>query len=284
MMLHKTNFIKTVSGVLHTVGMAYVVMVFACAGSIILSAQAAPATLTSSDATVYEQADEGSSPVGNLVEGSSFEYTGDVTAADGSVWHQITTSSGVNGYIRGDREMEIEAEESAPEEQADSSEESGSASAETGPEDGGGGADAEAAPEEDGVGNEESAEENAGSEDNSTEAAVMTVQNNQAKKYVMNSSGKIKEREIFSETGAGIRNMKSPGAGIDKALFAGIAVVFFCAVTVHICLTRIRMLKGGTDGGETLNTGRNRTRKKTDKKKHIQKRKGKKAAMAGKKA
>lgn len=96
------------------------VMALILGGPFTLSVKAEPATLRSPDATVYEQTSEGSNLVGNLVEGGSFEYIGDVTAEDGSVWHQITTAGGVNGYIRGDREMEVgAAQEPAPEDQGE---------------------------------------------------------------------------------------------------------------------------------------------------------------------
>jgi len=65
-------------------------------------ALAAPASLESSSAVIYGQAGEGSNAVGNLIQGSTFDYLGDVTAEDGSTWHKITTANGVTGYIRGD--------------------------------------------------------------------------------------------------------------------------------------------------------------------------------------
>ena len=69
--------------------------IFACTEGFALVADAAPATLKSEDAAIYEQADESSNPVGNLVQGSSFEYLGDVTAEDGTVWHQGSTADGM---------------------------------------------------------------------------------------------------------------------------------------------------------------------------------------------
>lgn len=103
------------------------VCVLILGGCFVLRAEAAPATLQSSSAVIYEQTSEGSTPVGSLVQDSSFEYLGDVTAEDGSVWHAVATSTGVSGYIRGelevreagnaDGEQEVSAQ-TAPEEAA----------------------------------------------------------------------------------------------------------------------------------------------------------------------
>lgn len=250
-------------------------------GSLSLAVQAAPAALTSEDAAVYEQTDEGSSQIGNLVEGSSFEYIGDVTAADGSIWHQITMSDGVNGYIRGDREMEIRTEESAGEgqgEQETAPEEGEGTPAENEAEAGGVEADAQEAQENDNEAGESSGE-NEDSEENNAVAAVGNLQNNQEKKYVIAPSAKVKEREGFTDSIITIINKKGIKEGIDKTLFTGVAVVLFCAVTVYICLTRIRTLNCGINDGGTLETGREKLHRKIEKKKR---RKVKKAVKAKK--
>ena len=98
-------------------GMRKIVLALALlwGGPFTLFVKAEQATLRSPDATVYEQTSEGSNPVGNLVEGGSFEYIGDVTAEDGSVWHQVTIAGGATGYIKGDREIETGEEGPAPE-------------------------------------------------------------------------------------------------------------------------------------------------------------------------
>ncbi len=70
------------------------------AGNIVVLA--APASLESPSAVVYEQASEGSNAVGNLIQDSTFDYLGDITAEDGSNWHMVTMANGVSGYIRGD--------------------------------------------------------------------------------------------------------------------------------------------------------------------------------------
>ena len=113
--LNRGGYSKKTVGFWGAVGIVCTVLVIASTGPFLLLVQAEPATLRSPDATVYEQASEGSNAVGNLVEGGSFEYLGDVTAEDGSVWHQVTTAGGVSGYIRGDREIEIGTAEPAPE-------------------------------------------------------------------------------------------------------------------------------------------------------------------------
>ena len=258
-----------------TVGAIFMTAMCFFLGSRSLSLQAAPATLTSADAAVYEQADEGSSQIGNLVEGSSFEYIGDVTAADGSIWHQITMSDGVNGYIRGDREMEIRTEEAAGEgqgEQGTAPEEGGDTPAENEAAAGGVEADAQ---ENRGNGNEageasgenENPEENEELEENETVAAVGNMQNNQEKKYVLDSSAKIKEREGSADSTITIVNKKGIKERIDKALLMGMAVVLFCTVTVYICLARIRMLNCGINDGRTLEAGKEKLHRKIEKKK-----------------
>lgn len=81
-----------------------------CAWSLVLPVKAESAALKSPSAVVYEMPDEQSSPVGNLVKDSPFEYAGDVTAEDGSTWHQVVTAGGVSGYILGETELEVNPE------------------------------------------------------------------------------------------------------------------------------------------------------------------------------
>lgn len=247
--INKAFFFRAASGALDAV---CIMLVCACMGSFTLSVQAAPATLVSLDATIYEQADEGSSPVGNLVEGSTFEYIGDVTAADGSVWHQITTTGGVNGYIRGDREIEAGTEEPAPE---------GQGEPEAAPEDNPDGSNPDGNDPDGNDPDRSSPEEN-----NPLQAADM--QNNQQKKYVLDPSEKIKvkDRESFMALDTDVLSEKSTRAGIDKTLYVSMAVVLFCVVMVHICLKRMRTLKHGAKSGEILNAGRGKTHKKQKRK------------------
>ena len=113
--LNRGGYLRKTVGFWSAVGIVCSVLVIASTGPFLLLVKAEPATLRSPDAIVYEQTSEESNAVGNLVEGGSFDYIGDVTAEDGSVWHQITTAGGVSGYIRGDREIEMGAVEPAPE-------------------------------------------------------------------------------------------------------------------------------------------------------------------------
>lgn len=276
-------------------GAACIVAGLACTGCFLLPAEAAPATLKSPDATVYEQADEDSNAVGSLVEGSSFEYTGDVTAEDGSVWHQVTTANGATGYIRGDRELELREEEPAPEgrEGQNGPEEDGgdTAPAENEPTDDG--AAGENAGEAAGGAEEETSEGNApeGSEDEETPeegggedpgdddavAAARSLRNDQAKKYVMDSSMKVKERGSLAGTNTGVESVKSKKAGADTALIIGMAVVFCCIGTIILCLSGIRKLKWETGAEVIWDPAGSRAQRKTEKKKHSQKRKAKKS-------
>lgn len=241
-------------------------------GSFSICVQAAPASLTSPDAAVYEQTDEESSRVGNLVEGSTFEYIGDVTAADGSVWHQITLSDGVNGYIRGDKEMEIRTTEPETEEQGGqeaASEEGGNTPVENEAEDAGMEADEQNAQENEEGGEPE--DENEDSDENNAAAAVGIVQNHQEKKYVLNSTAKVKEREGAVDAAVDAPDQKPAKAGTDKTLLMGMAVVFFGAAAVYICLTRMRMLNYRIKGGGTLDADKEKLHRKIEKKKRRKK-------------
>lgn len=87
----------------------------------VIKAEAVPAMLAEDGASIYEQAAEDSANIGNLIRDNTFEYLGDVTAEDGSVWHAVTTSNGINGYLRGSVKIaavEEPAAETIPEEAA----------------------------------------------------------------------------------------------------------------------------------------------------------------------
>ena len=232
------------------------------AGSFTLYVKAEPAILTSPDAAVYEQADEDSSPVGNLVEGSVFEYLGDVTAQDGSVWHQIQTAGGTAGYIRGDKEIEKEQEEDI--------EGTGQPTAKAPAEDGEGNEDRET------TGNGETADEAEGEEADEAEDGINKdyepisnepVQNNRSKKYSLNAAAKIKERENGREIDTGAESAKRKNTGVDLTLMIGMAVIFFCSGTMYLCVCRIKTLKGKAGAQEAPDEGRSRTLKKAERKK-----------------
>lgn len=294
------------------VGTVWMAAVFAFAGCFALSAMAAPAALGSSDATVYEQANEGSNPVGNLVEGSTFEYTGDVTAEDGSVWHQITTAGGATGYIKGDREIEIREEEPASEEQGEQEAPAGEGgepeTAENEPDeaadgiegntgentgDNPAGEDGEV-PAGDGG---DALEENDGEDEETPEEgdrdmeeepedgnilAAINMQNNRKKNYALSTSEKIKDRGTFTRGNSGIPKVEGKKTGLDMTLIIGITVVLFCAEVIYTCLVRIKRLKWETEEGGTWDTGKSRIHKKAEKKKRSQKRKVKKAVQSRK--
>lgn len=187
-----------------------------CAWSLVLPVKAESAALKSPSAVVYEMPDEQSSPVGNLVKDSPFEYAGDVTAEDGSTWHQVVTAGGVSGYILGETELEVNPEaepessgrqevpigENAGEAQAGTSgtggpSEDGGDAAGTGETEGagdaveGGTGDGSKAPGEARDADEEAAGEISNPEDGKTALSEMAP-NNRAKSYVTAMSGKLK--------------------------------------------------------------------------------------------
>jgi len=316
--LNRAGYKKTVSGFMGTLGAVCITAALACSGIFMLQAQAAPARLRSADAAIYEQANEGSNTVGNLVEGSTFEYVGDVTAEDGSVWHQVTTASGAAGYIKGDREIEAVEEEPVPEQEGQEGAPEGQGNPEsqeapegeggngdTAPE-GNGPAEGDAVAEEnrdgeadtqapEGDGGEEGTEdpegidgeepealedgqpEDGNPEDGALSADIHGVENRQAKSYALDLSGRIKGKEdivpvMNMETGKVTVGKK--GADIDTALLLGMAVIFFCTGTAYIFSVKIKRMRTGTVGKQLPGGSVDRLRRKDGKKKHSQKRKG----------
>lgn len=195
------------------------------AGSIIVLA--APASLESSSAVVYEQASEGSNAVGNLIQDSTFDYLGDETAEDGSVWHRIVMANGVSGYIRGDMVLSpVETGETGTGTGAENEGTgTGAENGETGADMGAEGAGAEPGGEAEGAGAEtgEEGAEAAGAEPAEDETAaqedaddgqtgegdalpgngtqpVYQAENNRQKTYASGTAGtKIKQTESMSE-------------------------------------------------------------------------------------
>jgi len=323
--LDSQGYIKAGSGFMGTAAAVCLAGALACSGIFMLEAQATPARLRSADAAVYEQADEGSNTVGNLVEGSTFEYVGDVTAEDGSVWHQVATASGVAGYIKGDKEIEPAQEGSAPEGQdapgnqdntqgqegqtapegegnpeSQETPEGEGGNGEAPPEgdepgEGGGGeADTQTPEEAEGYGGGEGAEEPEAAdgedpealedgqpEEGSTEEGVLVadihgVENLQAKSYALDLSGRIKGKEDIVP----VMNMEAveltggkTRAGIDLTLLLGVAVLLSCTGTAYIFAGKIRRMRLGSAGKPLPGVGE-RLHRKDGKKKHSQKRKG----------
>lgn len=291
-------------------GMALIVALI-LEGPFTMSVKAEPATLRSPDATVYEQAGEGSNAVGNLVEGGTFEYIGDVTAEDGSVWHQVQTASGITGYIKGDKEIETGREvpdgnQAAPEGEGGNGGETGQPP-ETDPAVGGEAegnpAGEEAAPdpgegtdtdgeepegeteeeedveegEEAGQDGDEGALEGDAGEDLGEDGAVPVfhMQNNQAKKYVVERSQKVKERGSYVQTGIDTESINGKRGGADLALIVGIAVVLLCSEVIHICWKRIKRMRKGSSGAgsSSLEGNRAKPHRKAERKRHSQKKK-----------
>ena len=62
---------------------------------------ASPAVLDSMSAVIYEDMSEGSIPIGNLVQGNTFELLGSAMSEDGQGWYQISIN-GLQGYITAD--------------------------------------------------------------------------------------------------------------------------------------------------------------------------------------
>jgi len=309
--LNRAGYKKTVSRFMDIAGAVCITAALASSVIFMLQVQAAPARLRSADAAIYEQANEGSNTVGNLVEGSTFEYVGDVTAEDGSVWHQVTTASGAAGYIKGDREIEAVEEEPAPEGQEGQEgapEGQGNPESQEAPEgdagaEGNGEADAQA-PEEDG--GEEGTEgpeeegledgiENLGGmegegrgmedghpEENSPEGGTLAadtygVENRQKKSYALGLSGRIKGKGdtvpvVNMDTGQVPGGQK--GADLDQVLLLGVATIFFCTGTAYIFVGKIRRMRMGTAGKQIPGGSVEKLRRKDGKKRHSQKRKG----------
>lgn len=289
-------------------GVRHIALAAVSAGFFTLPALAAPASLTSPDATVYEQTSEESNPLGSLVEGSLFEYIDDITAEDGSVWHQVITAGGVSGYIRGDREMEIiegetvrenqevpaaedgDDNESVPEEQSESmlGTDSGEA-ADRGDTEAGGGEDVENREGAD----REDAEGDAGEgTDDSVAVTVMNMQNNQAKSYRLDTSEKIKQRRVLTEADSHIKETETTKrtSKTDTALLLGIAVIICCGIVVYLFWGRMKHLKPGKEEEGLRRENKNRVHKKNDKKNTARKRRagdslqGRKGNMKNKKA
>lgn len=237
--MRKKHCRKTLSVLLGTAG---TVCILACiGGDLSLSADAASATLKAQDAVVYEQPDEESSPVGNLVEGSSFEYAGDVTAEDGTVWHQVATADGISGYIKGDLEMEIGEEEAFPEGQDISEADSG-----------------------------------AEADNPSEESDIHSMQNNRTKSYVLDGSDKIKKKGNPAKEDGAASNPASANAaaGIDTTLLFSIAVVLFCSGAIYILCGKMTLMKrqaetdrNTSSGGATLPHRKNEKKKSSSRRK-----------------
>lgn len=223
-----------------------------CAGK--MTAEAEPASLQSEGAVIYEQTDEGSPAIGNLVQGSSFELLGSVTAEDGSTWYSVS-AFGIQGYIRGDAEIGPGAEEpgqaaGTPEREENAGEEN-AAGAEEGND----------IPEEE--------EEGTGEEFPETDSSVYQGNNQREKTYAVNT-GNLKKitTENAVDTGKEAGRAKEKNrAALSRRI--GKTLIFFWLVMVGSGLTVLvsykKMKKELIEG---LGDGRNRTEiPKTDRSK-----------------
>ena len=263
-------------------GMVCIALIIVFTNLFVMPVQAEPATLKSQEATVYEQSNEESAPVGNLVEGGSFEYMGDVTAEDGSIWHQITMAGGITGYIRGDREIEtgIQTQDPVPKEQeapaeednngeaVDNSPEEDTQEGQVPLEDGG---EEEPVQSDDGEDDETASEDGEEALNEDETVPVINMQNNQTKKYLVDSSKKIRDREHLADTEMNVKVGTDRRTRVDIALIVSIAVMLFCGGMIYICWTRMMRLKKGSGEAEEVN--RNKTHRRIDRKRHNQKRK-----------
>lgn len=222
-------------------------------GGSALSAEASPASLISGSAVVYEHTSETSTPLENLIQDGSFEYLGDVTAEDGSVWHAVETAGGVSGYLRGDIEIRaLQTQQETPEHtenegnagqagngaNAGQTAEEGAAAQEMAGDNGAAGteesedAEIEGNAEEDGEGASEET------------LQLQTVENNRVKTYAAETLGKkIKDRENMEAENAGAERKAQDGerqsSGTDRTFLLCIIVSVFSAATAFVFLKKL---------------------------------------------
>lgn len=217
-----------------------------CAGK--MTAEAEPASLQSEGAVIYEQTDEGSPAIGNLVQGSSFELLGSVTAEDGSTWYSVS-AFGLQGYIRGDAEIGPGAEE--PGQAAETLERE------------------ENAGEENAAGAEEEEGEETGEEFPETDSSVYQGNNQREKTYAVNT-GNLKRitTESAVDTGKEAGRTKTENSAVLSRRI-GKTLIFFWLVMLGSGLTvLVSYKKMKKELIEEPGDGRNRTEiPKTDRSK-----------------
>lgn len=265
-----------------------------CTGK--MTAEAEPASLQSEGAVIYEQTDEGSHAIGNLVQGSSFELLGSVTAEDGSIWYSVS-AFGIQGYIRGNAEIGPGTEGTGqaagtPEREENAGEEN---AAETGegndiPE---GAAEAENA-EADGTGagaagqEEEQPEEEEGEETEEesleTDSSVYLENNQREKTYAVNT-GNLKKvsPENAVDTGEEASGTKTGNRAslprrISKAFLFFWLVMLGSGLTVMVSYKKMKKElteEPGEGRGRTEIPKTDRSKKAVHKKKKHRRKKGK---------
>lgn len=229
----------------------WVLVVMAVIFSRPIEVEAVPATLDSDTAVIYEQPAENSSNVGSLVRDNAFEYVGDITAEDGSVWHEVITVNGISGYIKADIQMNMteEPEAEAPEESAGGNETTEPAaeeetSEETDPE------EEEDPEEEDPEEEPEEVEEQEGEDESGEADAAPTsrIQNNRDKTYFSDGLGKrIKEQEYKIKNADGEETEAVEDSRntvilrkVDKSLVFAIFIFLISVFTGRIFYRKLR--------------------------------------------
>lgn len=269
------------------------------AGGFVLSAQAAPAVLDSASAVVYEQTSEGSTPLANLIQDGQFEYLGDVTAEDGSVWHAVTTQGGTSGYIRGDisvrvqEDQETEARaEAAQQNQTETPQGEQTETPEAGATEPPQENQAPPAGEPAGAGEETAADEPAGENGEAAEGKepggeteilpqqIQPVQNNQAKTYAPEAVGKkikVQESAGNKDAAADTRALQGEGkdGGADWPIVLCIGVFVISGLTALFFLRKIRQMRRRKSvyEEEPVNRGTRISGKKKRKSRHRKSRK-----------
>lgn len=232
-------------------------------GGSALSAEASPASLISGSAVVYEHTSETSAPLENLIQDGSFEYLGDVTAEDGSVWHAVETAGGASGYLRGD--IEIRALQTQQETPEHTENEGSAGQAGNGANAGqtGNGANAGQTAEEGAAAQETAGDNGAAGTEESEDAEIegnaeedgerapeetlqpQTVENNRVKTYAAEALGKkIKDRENKEAENASVERKAQDGerksSGTDRTFLLCIIVSAFSAATAFIFLKKLK--------------------------------------------
>lgn len=250
-----------------------------------MAAKAEPAALESMSAVVYEQASKESNPVGNLIQGSTFDLQGTVTAEDGSTWYIAVTSNGVQGYFQGDIRVGASTEEAAPQPAED-----GNTETQTPPEEAGETGEPAAAeeqteipaeeetPEEENIENQDNTE-TAGNTEAEEAAEIEQIENLREKTYALNADKiKIKIPEETADTDSALTEEKDNFFQINTAFLFFLIVLVFSASIACASYKRIKKdLNGGADTGTALSGVRraDKNKRAARKKKKHKKKKGK---------
>lgn len=211
-----------------------------------LHVSAAPAALVSSSSVIYEAADPNSTPLGNLVQGNTFELNERITSEDGDSWYLVTTRSGVRGYMKGEVTTDLEdlPEEVEPPNQTENRTQAPSSSSS---------ANEEASHEPDNEADEEESTQEESSEEESTEPESSTAENaleissnNQKKTYLMNAESN-RFREQMQQTKVQEQSVQEPflpkaRIPIDFSFIFLILVLILCVLILYFSYTKVLQL------------------------------------------